>query len=148
MLPYSPSDINSCYSYVSPAGSRKRMEEEASSPLLFVLSDSFLSVEASQGLPTFSKIIWKTFDITYFIRHMRNEDYQTLKLRDDLCIKTHFPLRLVVIKSSVVMCIYIYDILMHKYVSVGIFQRMKRRGGPVTLCSLPVLNCETIHKRL
>lgn len=101
-----------------------------------------------QGLPTFSKIIWKTFDITYFIRHMRNEDYQTLKLRDDLCIKTHFPLRLVVIKSSVVMCIYIYDILMHKYVSVGIFQRMKRRGGPVTLCSLPVLNCETIHKRL
>lgn len=46
MLPYSPSDINSCYSYVSPAGSRKRMEEEASSPLLFVLSDSFLSVEA------------------------------------------------------------------------------------------------------
>lgn len=34
-----------------------------------------------QGLPTFSKIIWKTFDITYFIRHMRNEDCQALKSR-------------------------------------------------------------------
>lgn len=37
MLPYSPSDINSCYSYVSPAGSRKRMEE-AALPLPFFLS--------------------------------------------------------------------------------------------------------------
>lgn len=41
MLPYSPSDINSCYSYVSPAGSRKRMEEAALPSLLFVFSDSF-----------------------------------------------------------------------------------------------------------
>lgn len=147
MLPYSPSDINSCYSYVSPAGSRKRMEEEASSPLLFVLSDSFLSVEASQGLPTFSKIIWKTFDITYFIRHMRNEDCQALKSRR-LVYKNTFSASTRGLLNLLLLCVYIYDILMHKYVSVGIFQRMKRRGGPVTLCSLPVLNCETIHKRL
>lgn len=147
MLPYSPSDINSCYSYVSPAGSRKRMEEEASSPLLFVLSDSFLSVEASQGLPTFSKIIWKTFDVTYFIRHMRNEDYQTLKSRR-LVYKNTLSASTRGLLNLLLLCVYIYDILMHKYVSVGIFQRMKRRGGPVTLCSLPVLNCETIHKRL
>lgn len=100
-----------------------------------------------QGLPTFSKIIWKTFDITYFIRHMRNEDCQALKSRR-LMYKNTLSASTRGLLNLLLLCVYIYDILMHKYVSVGIFQRMKRRGGPVTLCSLPVLNCETIHKRL
>lgn len=100
-----------------------------------------------QGLPTFSKIIWKTFDVTYFIRHMRNEDYQMLKSRR-LVYKNTLSASTRGLLNLLLLCVYIYDILMHKYVSVGIFQRMKRRGGPVTLCSLPVLNCETIHKRL
>lgn len=70
------------------------------------------------------------------IRHMRNEDYQALAInrlvyKNTLSYSTCGLLNLVVT--------YIYIILIHKYVSVGIFQRMKRRGGPVTVCSLPVL---------
>lgn len=184
MLPYSPSDINSCYSYVSAGRKSKTNGGRALPSLLFVFFDSyhsFLSVKHREDYERFEHCFRSSitneqlaFDInnnrqgffaSYVIRrniqrpvekcfmvtlkktylrgkiHDRKRGYFILlrtlsttirRMRKQDCHKSRlvqkhtFLFDLWIIKSCC--CVYI---LMHKYVSVGIFQRMKRRGGSV-----------------